>query len=78
MTEAAPAAIAFTTSPENLMPPSAMIGVSVLAAARAASAIAVICGMPAPETTRVVQIEPGPMPTLTALTPAAIRSAAPS
>ena len=48
------------------------------AAARAASAIAVICGMPAPETTRVVQIEPGPMPTLTALTPAAIRSAAPS
>ena len=65
-------------SPENLIPPSAMIGLSVLAAARAASAIAVICGMPAPDTTRVVQIEPGPMPTLTALTPAAMRSAAPS
>ena len=52
--------------------------VRALAAARAASAMAVICGMPAPETTRVVQIEPGPMPTLTAPTPAAIRSRAPS
>ncbi len=30
----------------------------------AASAIAVICGTPAPVTTRVVQIDPGPMPTL--------------
>ena len=60
------------------MPPSAMIGVSVSAAARAASVMAVICGMPAPETTRVVQIEPGPMPTLTAATPAAIRSAVPA
>jgi hypothetical protein len=78
MTDEAPAARAFTMSPENLMPPSAMIGISALAVARAASAIAVICGMPAPETTRVVQIEPGPMPTLTADTPAATRSAAPS
>ena len=26
--------------------------------------IAVICGMPAPLTTRVVQIDPGPMPDL--------------
>ena len=32
-------------------------------------AIAVIIGTPMPATTRVVQIEPAPMPTLTALTP---------
>ena len=37
-----------------------------------------ICGTPAPVTTRVVQIEPGPTPTLTASTPRAIRSRAPS
>ena len=35
-----------------------------------------ICGMPTPLTTRVVQIEPGPMPTLIASAPAAIRSRA--
>ena len=34
-----------------------------------------ICGTPAPVTTRVVQIDPGPMPTLTASTPASINSA---
>ena len=39
--------------------------------------MAVICGTPTPEITRVVQIEPGPMPTLTASAPAAIRSAHP-
>ena len=43
-----------------------------------ASAMAVICGTPAPETTRVVQIEPGPMPTLTPSAPSAISSRAPS
>ena len=32
--------------------------------------MAVICGTPAPVTTRVVQIEPGPMPTLMASAPA--------
>ena len=32
--------------------------------------MAVICGTPTPATTRVVQIEPGPMPTLTASAPA--------
>ena len=51
------------------MPPSAMIGTSRSAAARAHSAIAVIIGTPMPATTRVVQIEPAPMPTLTASTP---------
>ena len=34
--------------------------------------MAVICGTPTPATTRVVQIEPGPMPTFTASTPASI------
>ena len=34
--------------------------------------IAVICGTPIPATIRVVQIEPGPIPTLTASTPALI------
>ncbi len=40
--------------------------------------MAVICGTPTPEMTRVVQIEPGPMPTFTASAPAAIRSRQPS
>ncbi len=34
--------------------------------------------MPAPETTRVVQIEPAPTPTLTASAPAAARVSTPS
>ena len=36
--------------------------------------MAVICGTPTPETTRVVQIEPGPIPTFTASAPASIRA----
>ena len=56
-------------SPEKRMPPSAMTGTSCGAAARAHSMIAVIIGTPMPATTRVVQIEPAPMPTLTASTP---------
>jgi hypothetical protein len=40
--------------------------------------MAVICGTPAPLTTRVVQMEPGPMPTFTPSTPSAIKSRAPS
>ena len=47
-------------------------------AAFAHSAIAVICGTPAPLTTRVVQIDPGPMPTLIPSTPNEIKSRAPS
>ena len=42
------------------------------------SSIAVICGTPIPAIIRVVQIEPGPIPTLTASTPAFTRSNAPS
>jgi hypothetical protein len=34
--------------------------------------MAVSCGTPTPATMRVVQIEPGPMPTLTASAPASI------
>src|SRR6185503_5582246 len=78
ITEDAPAAMAFTMSPENFTPPSAITGTWAGPAALAAAAMAVIWGIPAPETTRVVQMEPGPMPTLTAETPAATRSAAPS
>ena len=78
MTTAAPAAMALLMSPEYLMPPSAMIGTPVPLAAREASMMAVICGTPAPVTTRVVQIEPGPMPTLMPSMPSAIRSRAPS
>src|ERR1700686_619293 len=65
-------------SPENLMPPSAITGTSVPSAARAASMIAVIWGTPAPVTTRVVQIDPGPMPTFNPSIPSAIKSLAPS
>ena len=54
------------------MPPSAMTGTSCAAAARAHSMIAVIIGTPMPATTRVVQIEPAPMPTFTASTPCSI------
>ncbi len=60
------------------MPPSAMTGTSLLRHSSTASRIAVSCGMPTPATTRVVQIEPGPMPTLTASAPASIRARAPS
>ena len=37
-----------------------------------------ICGTPTPVTTRVVQIEPGPMPTFTASAPASISALVPS
>src|SRR5258708_7841050 len=40
--------------------------------------MAVICGTPAPVTTRVVQMEPGPMPTLMPSAPARASSQAPS
>ncbi len=64
ITASAPAAIAFVASPEYRIPPSAMTGTSCRLATSATCATAVICGIPAPVTTRVVQIDPGPMPTL--------------
>ena len=78
MIDQAPAASALVMSPENLIPPSAISGTPCRCAARAHIAIAVTCGTPMPVTTRVVQIDPGPMPTLTASTPIFIRSSAPS
>ncbi len=74
MTELAPAAIAFVMSPEYLMPPSAMTDTSNRSATSAHSAMADTWGTPTPATTRVVQIEPGPMPTFTASAPALMRS----
>ena len=75
MTASAPAAIAFAMSPEDVMPPSAITGDAVLGGDARAVVIAVICGTPTPATTRVVQIEPGPMPTFTASAPASISAA---
>ena len=74
MTDDAPAAKAFVISPEYLMPPSAITGIPVPDKALAQSAMAVSCGMPAPDTILVVQIDPGPTPTLTASTPAFSKS----
>ena len=78
MTTLAPAASALTMSPLYLMPPSAMIGMPYCAATQAASYTAVICGTPMPATTRVVQMEPGPMPTFTQSAPASISARVPS
>ena len=60
------------------MPPSAITGTSCLRQTATTSRIAVNCGTPTPATMRVVQIEPGPMPTLTASAPASISASAPS
>ena len=76
ITDEAPAARAFTMSPEYLTPPSAITGMSP--APSTASITAVSCGTPTPVTTRVVQMDPGPTPTFTASTPRATRAAAPS
>src|SRR4030042_394939 len=69
MTVSAPAARAFVTSPENLIPPSAMTGIPCLFATLALSWMAVIWGTPTPAMTRVVQIDPGPTPIFTPWTP---------
>ena len=74
----APAASALAMSPLVRMPPSAITGTPLLAAAAAAAMIAVSCGTPTPATIRVVQIEPGPMPTLIASAPASISALAAS
>ncbi|OPY06083.1 MAG: hypothetical protein A4E67_01630 [Syntrophaceae bacterium PtaB.Bin038] len=65
-------------SPEYLIPPSAIMGMPCFADAFAHSMMAVIWGTPIPATIRVVQIEPGPTPILTASTPALMRASAPS
>ena len=59
------------------MPPSAMTGMSYSAAADAHSATAVTIGTPMPAMIRVVQMEPDPMPTFTASTPASASARTP-
>ena len=54
-----------------------MMGMFLPFNALAASIIAVNCGTPAPATIRVVQIDPGPIPTLTASAPALAKANAP-
>ena len=73
----APAASAFVASPEFLIPPSEIIGISYFLPTCAQSITAVSCGTPEPVMTLVMQIEPEPTPTLTASTPALIRSSVP-
>ena len=78
ITQSAPAASALTRSPEIF---DAAVGDdrnAGLAASSAQSMMAVSCGTPTPATMRVVQIEPGPMPTLTASAPASISALVPS
>ena len=60
----APAATAFAISPENLIPPSEIIFIFFPFKALWTSIIAEIWGTPIPATIRVVQIDPGPIPTL--------------
>ena len=74
----APAAIALARSPEYFIPPSATIGIPDFCASSTAPNIAESCGTPTPATTRVVQIEPWPIPTLIALAPASIMAMAAS
>ena len=78
MQHEAPAASAFVMSPEYLTPPSAMTGTKLPAIPLTALAMADSCGTPTPETIRVVQIEPGPMPTFMPSTPASTSAFAPS
>ena len=56
------------------MPPSAIMRLPILSACSAQSITAVSWGIPMPATIRVVQIEPGPMPTFTISAPASIKS----
>ena len=78
ITALAPAASALTMSPEYFVPPSAMMATPRSLAARAQLATALSCGTPVPVTTRVVQIEPAPTPTLKMSAPASMRSEVPS
>ena len=60
------------------MPPSEITGTWDFAASFTTAETAESCGTPTPATTRVVQIEPGPMPTLSPSAPASRRSRAAS
>ncbi len=76
MTVWAPATKALAISPEKRIPPSAISGTPVPSNTLATLLIAVICGAPTPATIRVVQIDPGPIPTLTASAPASTKAVA--
>ena len=78
MIVSAPAAIALDMSAGMRMPPSAQSGMPASWQTAAQSRTAVSWGTPTPATSRVVQTEPGPTPTLMPCAPAAIRSRAPS
>src|SRR6185312_2849751 len=78
ITVSAPATIALARSPEYWMPPSEMTGTPAALQASAASYTAVTWGAPTPVTMRVVQMEPGPTPTLTASEPASTNAWAPA
>ena len=69
MTASAPADNAFDISPENLIPPSATSIIFFLPKPFFAANIALNWGTPIPATSLVLQIDPGPIPTLTASTP---------
>ena len=78
MTEWAPAAMALVTSPENLMPPSAMIRRSDLVGRAGSSMMAVTWGTPTAGHDAGGADGAGPMPTFTPSAPASMRSRAPS
>ena len=69
ITASAPAARAFGISPENFIPPSAIILVFLLPKPFLTVNIALNWGIPIPATSLVVHIEPGPIPTLIISTP---------
>src|SRR5699024_2979185 len=72
MTESAPAAKALAMAQKYCLPPSAKQGTHAPEATVDAAMIAVIGGAPTPPTTRAVQIEPVPIPTLIESAPAPI------
>ena len=76
ITASAPAERAFAMSPENLIPPSAIIIVLFLPKPFFTFKIALSCGTPIPATNLVVHIEPGPIPTFIISTPNLIRNLA--
>ena len=78
ITASAPAARAFAISPENFIPPSAIMLTFLLLTPFLTLRIALSCGTPIPATNLVVQIEPGPIPTFIISTPNLIRNFAAS
>jgi len=67
-----------TKSPEYLIPPSEIIFTLLFLTPFLTASIALNCGTPIPATNLVVQIDPGPIPTLTISTPNFIKNFAAS